>query len=71
MCATKTDVGKLANPAWSKANHQARTELCTQGGNKLRGAKGMANYLSDPPGFFDTIGLLVRRSLKYDQQTHK
>jgi len=22
---------------------QARTELCTQGGNKLRGAKGMAN----------------------------
>ena len=26
-CATKADVGKLANPAWPKANHRARTEL--------------------------------------------
>jgi hypothetical protein len=24
----KADVNKLDNPAWSKANHQARTELC-------------------------------------------
>jgi hypothetical protein len=29
MCATKADVGKLANPAWSKPNQQTRTELCT------------------------------------------
>lgn len=26
--AKKADVNKLDNPAWSKANHQARTELC-------------------------------------------
>ncbi len=26
--AKKADVSKLDNPAWSKANHQARTELC-------------------------------------------
>jgi hypothetical protein len=43
MCATKADVGKLDNPVWPNPNYQARTELCTQGGNKLRGAKGMAN----------------------------
>ncbi len=42
-CATKADVGKLANPAWPKPNQQARTELCIQGGNKLCGAKGKAN----------------------------
>jgi len=42
-CATKADVGKLANPAWSKLNQQTRTELCMQGGNKLCEAKGMAN----------------------------
>ena len=45
MCATKADVDKLANPAWSKANHRARTELCTQGGNKLREAKAMATLV--------------------------
>jgi hypothetical protein len=44
MCATKADVGKLANPAWSKPNQQTRTELCTQGGNKLCEAKVMADY---------------------------
>jgi len=26
--AKQTDVSKLDNPAWLKANHQARTELC-------------------------------------------
>ncbi len=26
--AKKADVDKLDNPAWPKANHQARTELC-------------------------------------------
>ena len=26
--AKKADVSKLDNPAWLKANHQARTELC-------------------------------------------
>ncbi len=25
---SEADVSKLDNPAWSKANHQARTELC-------------------------------------------
>jgi len=25
---SKADVNKLDNPAWPKANHQARTELC-------------------------------------------
>jgi hypothetical protein len=25
---SKANVNKLDNPAWSKANHQARTELC-------------------------------------------
>jgi hypothetical protein len=25
---SKADVNKLVNPAWPKANHQARTELC-------------------------------------------
>ena len=25
---SKADVSKLDNPAWPKANHQARTELC-------------------------------------------
>jgi hypothetical protein len=25
----EADVGKLANPAWSKLNQQTRTELCT------------------------------------------
>ena len=41
--AKEADVSKLDNPAWSKANHQARTELCMQGGNELRGAKGKAS----------------------------
>jgi hypothetical protein len=36
-------VSQLDNPVWPNPNQQARTELCTQGGNKLRGAKGMAN----------------------------
>ena len=26
--AKKADVNKLDNPAWSKVNRQARTELC-------------------------------------------
>jgi hypothetical protein len=26
--AKEADVSKLDNPAWPKANHQARTELC-------------------------------------------
>jgi len=26
--AKEADVNKLDNPAWLKANHQARTELC-------------------------------------------
>jgi hypothetical protein len=26
--AKEADVSKLANPAWLKANHQTRTELC-------------------------------------------
>jgi len=26
--AKEADVSKLGNPAWLKANHQARTELC-------------------------------------------
>jgi hypothetical protein len=26
--AKEADVSKLDNPAWSKANHQTRTELC-------------------------------------------
>jgi len=26
--AKQTDVSKLDNPVWLKANHQARTELC-------------------------------------------
>jgi len=26
--AKEADVGKLDNPAWSKLNQQARTELC-------------------------------------------
>ncbi len=25
---SEADVSKLDNPAWLKANHQARTELC-------------------------------------------
>jgi len=25
---SEADVSKLDNPAWSKANHQTRTELC-------------------------------------------
>lgn len=43
VCATKTDVDKLANTAWPKPDQQAGTGLCMQGGNKLRGAKGMAD----------------------------
>lgn len=34
MGATKADVSKLDNPAWSKSNQQARTEVCAQDGNK-------------------------------------
>ena len=34
---------QLDNPAWSKANHQARTERCAQGGNKLCEASAMAD----------------------------
>ena len=28
-CHEKADANQLDNPTWSKANHQARTELCT------------------------------------------
>jgi hypothetical protein len=34
---------KLDNPAWPKPNQQARTELCTYGGNEMCGARGMAD----------------------------
>ena len=38
----ETDADQPDNPAWPKADHRARTELCTWGGNELREAKGMA-----------------------------
>ena len=41
---SKAGADQLDNPAWPKANHQVRTELCIQGGNELCEAKGMAVY---------------------------
>ncbi len=32
-CAKEADVDKLDNPVWPKPNQQAKTELCTHGGN--------------------------------------